>query len=212
MIKEVEVLYEMNSEIFDAAAKRYDPDTERNDDFQMRPSMTKSTSLTTKDAFQDAEDGTWKENTFPTLDVSEVFRMADNRGLIRRLILHLADISNPTKPFRIARIWAFKICEEFHAQGDAEKALGLPVQNLNDREKNNRAFSQVGFIEFLVAPLAFVVVKVMFPYDAICESLLDNLKRWQENWVQTSNPVPSTEEQKALDGRIEKLCKMYLGK
>merc|ERR1719440_1468712 len=91
----------------------------------------------------------FEKTQFPTKEVAETFRLPENRSLLRRMLLHLADISNPTKPFRICRIWAMKICEEFHLQGDQEKAMGLPVQNLNDREKNNKAFSQVGFIEFL---------------------------------------------------------------
>ncbi len=50
--------------------------------------------------------------------------------------------------------------DEFCAQGDKEKQLGIPVQMLNDRVKVNRPFSQIGFIEFLVAPLLFAFVKV----------------------------------------------------
>ena len=42
------------------------------------------------------------------------------------LIVHTADISNPTKPFNIYLKWAKLIFEEFCLQGDKEKALGLP--------------------------------------------------------------------------------------
>ena len=83
------------------------------------------------------------------------------------LMLHVADISNSMKPFRICRIWAWQVLEEFFNQGDQEKKLGVPVQALNDRDKVNRAFSQVGFIEFLVSPLIFVVIKVRWPTHGI---------------------------------------------
>ena len=36
--------------------------------------------------------------------------------------------------------------EEFFIQGDKEKELCIPVQMLDDRDKVNRAFSQIGFI------------------------------------------------------------------
>jgi len=151
-----------------------------------------------------------KPQNFPIKEVAEFFRQPDSRSLIRKLLLHLADISNPTKPFRICRVWAWKICEEFFVQGDNEKALGLPVQSLNDREKTNKPFSQVGFIEFLVAPLAFAVLKVIPPYEVCLEMMIDNLKRWREMWVTETKPVPKDDEQKALDARIEKLERRFL--
>ena len=49
--------------------------------------------------------------------------------------------------------------EENFLQGDEEKLLGLPVQALNDREKANLPHSQIGFIEYLVAPFLLVVIK-----------------------------------------------------
>merc|ERR1712014_154521 len=115
------MLYEVNSEILDAAQNVYN------------------------------EDG----DEWPTRDSVECFRQPEARRLLVKLTLHFSDISNSTKPFRICRIWAWQVLEEFFMQGDAEKRLGVPVQALNDREKVNRAFSQVGFIEFLVSPLFF---------------------------------------------------------
>ncbi|CAE8620918.1 unnamed protein product, partial [Polarella glacialis] len=51
------------------------------------------------------------------------------------LFLHLADVSNPLKPFEIGKQWAWRVLEEFFAQGDEEKELGLPIGMLNDRDK-----------------------------------------------------------------------------
>merc|ERR1712048_1549699 len=69
------------------------------------------------------------------------------------LFLHLADVSNPLKPFKMCQAWAWRILDEFFAQGDEEKRLNLPGGMLNDRDKINRPGSQHGFINFLVAPL-----------------------------------------------------------
>jgi hypothetical protein len=145
---------------------------------------------------------------FPSKDVVECFRVPDTRSLLRKVILHTADISNPMKPYRICRVWAWKILEEMFVQGDKELELGVPVQPLNDREKVNRAFSQVGFIEFLVAPLGFVIVKVLPPFELCLEQLIENMKKWQELWVTETHP--SEEEKKAAEARVHKLEKRFI--
>lgn len=43
--------------------------------------------------------------------------------------------------------------EEFFAQGDRERAAGLPVSPMMDRAATSHALSQINFIEFIVAPL-----------------------------------------------------------
>ena len=43
--------------------------------------------------------------------------------------------------------------EEFFAQGDRERAAGLPVSPMMDRTSTSHALSQINFIEFIVAPL-----------------------------------------------------------
>merc|ERR1719272_66698 len=121
--------------------------------------------------------------SFPTQEVKEYFRLPDSRKMLGKLVLRAADISNVMKPFRICRIWAWQVLEEFFVQGDAEKRLAVPVQALNDREKVNRAFSQVGFIEFLVSPLIFVVIKVLPPMDQSAEQMLQNVKTWHQQWL-----------------------------
>lgn len=43
------------------------------------------------------------------------------RGLLSSMILHVSDVSNPTRPGPIARKWAYAVQEEFFRQGDKEK-------------------------------------------------------------------------------------------
>jgi hypothetical protein len=73
-------------------------------------------------------------------------------SVLRCTVLHLADISNPAKPFRYACQWSARLLQEFFAQGDTEKSLGLPLSPLCDREATDIAGSQIGFIEFIVFP------------------------------------------------------------
>lgn len=125
-------------------------------------------------------------------------------------MLHMADISNSMKPFRICRIWAWQVLEEFFLQGDAEKRLGIPVQALNDRERVNRAFSQVGFIEFLVAPLVFAVMRVLPPLEPHVGLMLQNAMNWHQTWLVETKPSPSEPERVALEERIRKLQNRFL--
>lgn len=174
MVKEVQVLYEVNSDVLSDSREMYSTD----------------------------------QKDYPSKEVIDCFRQTDTRQLLRKLFLHTADISNPMKPFRICRIWAWKILEEMFLQGDKELELGIPVQALNNREKVNRAMSQVGFIEFLVAPLAFAFTKVIPPFDACLEQLIENVKRWQEVWA--TETQPSDDERKQVEERVAKLERRFL--
>merc|ERR1719491_2250661 len=108
-----------------------------------------------------------------TLAEIEVFSQADVKKLIMGCILHSADVSNPCRSWETAHAWAMVCLEEFFAQGDQEKALGIPVQFLNDRDKLNRPNSQIGFIEFMISPF-FVAQLQLWP--SLCE-LGDNLAK-----------------------------------
>merc|ERR1712232_837180 len=63
--------------------------------------------------------------------------LQENVLLFEELFLHLADVSNPLKPWSICKEWAGRVLDEFFAQGDEEKKLSLPVGMLNDRTKVN---------------------------------------------------------------------------
>merc|ERR1712228_36223 len=92
------------------------------------------------------------------------------------------------KPFVIHRAWAWLVFDEFFAQGDEEKRLGLPVGMLNDRDKINKPGSQHGFINFLVSPLVFSTVKVFQPLFHLAEQMGSNLTEWRNIWVTETDP------------------------
>jgi len=153
MVKELELLYEMNSKVFEA-----------------------STGVTLSEA------------------EVEVLSTAENKKLILEMVLHGADISNPTKPWNICYDWAYRVLDEYANQGDQEKKLGIPVQVLNDREKVNRPNSQIGFIEFIIAPWVCAEVKVFPNLSAASEHLETNLNSWERTWIEESNPAEAEKE------------------
>merc|ERR1740130_2118976 len=104
-------------------------------------------------------------------------------------ILHSADVSNPCRTWDVTQIWAFAVLEEYFAQGDKEKALGVPVQFLNDRDKLNRPNSQIGFIEFMIAPFFAAQIRIWPGTYEVGDNLVRNLSGWQEMWVDQVQPA-----------------------
>ena len=58
-------------------------------------------------------------------------------------MVHCADLSNPTKPREIYVKWVGRIMEEFFQQGDKERAQGMDISPMCDRENATVAKSQV---------------------------------------------------------------------
>jgi len=110
--------------------------------------------------------------------------------LVLNALVHSADVGNPTKPWEICKTLAHLCLDEFFAQGDLERAAGIPVQMLNDRDKVNRPNSQVGFIEFVITPLVVNLVSLFPQLDAIALRLGQNAQLWAQAWQDEANPSP----------------------
>merc|ERR1719199_1128361 len=134
-----------------------------------------------------------------SLATIEVFNQSDIKALAMNNFLHSADMSNPCRTWDCCQPWAMKVLEEFFAQGDQEKMLGVPVQFLNDRDKLNRPNSQIGFLEFMIVPFFAAQIKLWPKLGELGTNLQINIQHWQELWVQESNP--SEEEKKKVQGR-----------
>jgi len=163
MMKELVMLYQMNSEAFDVQ----------------------------KD-----------ENQGPTETIVEILH--DHMQLTLNAILHCSDVGNPMKPWEIARRLAYLCVDEFFAQGDQEKAMGIPVQMLNDRDKVNRPNSQIGFIEFVIAPMVEGIVHIFPTMDGLADNLGTNIQHWFEVWVGDSSPAPEVKTK--TEARVKKVC------
>jgi len=93
---------------------------------------------------------------------------------VMNALLHCADISNPMKPWELCHRYADMVLDEFFAQGDKEKALGMPASFLMDRDKPGASSSQVGFFELVALPLFRVL-------DRACPSLRPMLAGAERN-------------------------------
>ena len=77
-------------------------------------------------------------------------------------VIHLADISNPTKPLKVYKEWAERCMSEFWLQGDKERELGIPFSFLCDRRTTKLPGAQMGFMNGIVLPLTQTFIE-MFP-------------------------------------------------
>ena len=84
------------------------------------------------------------------------------------ILIHSADISNPTKPFEIYFQWAELVVKEFYEQGDKEKKLNMPCSC--DRNKVTIYQSQLGFINY-----------IEIPYFSLFVQVFENLKFYMDN-------------------------------
>merc|ERR1719454_2822372 len=138
---------------------------------------------------------------FDNIDLPAICEVLQgNMQLALNCFLHGADVGNPMKPWELAQRLAHLCVDEFFAQGDLEKAAGIPVQMLNDRDKVNRPNSQIGFIEFVIAPLAEGMVRLFPPMDGQAANLGQNIEKWFEVWVSDVNPPAETVAK--MQGRV----------
>jgi hypothetical protein len=96
------------------------------------------------------------------------------------ILIHAADISNPTKPFEVYSQWADKVMSEFFAQGDKEKELGLPCSFLCNRETVTIPNAQIGFIDGIVNPFFETLTNIFFGLDYLMENIKNNKEEFKK--------------------------------
>jgi len=169
-------------------------------DMMIHQTMVKDLQMTyqmNQEIFSEAEDCKDKG-----LGVPEIQVFSDAKTMVMNCILHSADVSNPCRAWEVSHAWAMVCLEEFFAQGDQEKLLNIPVQFLNDRDKLNRPNSQIGFIEFMIAPFYVAQIRLWPSMHELGENLMTNLRIWSEMWEKETSP--SQEDSAKVKVRVEK--------
>lgn len=105
----------------------------------------------------------------------------DVRWEVLMFMLHLADISNPAKGDPMFKLWTDCCLDEFFAQGDKEREMGLAISPNCDRNTIKRPDSQIGFINFVVKP-AYEVLADVIPNvrETVLPVIESNLSYWNE--------------------------------
>jgi hypothetical protein len=107
------------------------------------------------------------------------------------VLIHSADISNPTKPFYIYFQWAELVIKEFYDQGDKEKKLNIPCSC--DRNKVTIFQSQLGFINY-----------IEIPYFTTFVNVFDNLKFYMDNLNSNKEKLLSMQEKQKEKDKAKK--------
>ncbi|KFD53780.1 hypothetical protein M513_05286 [Trichuris suis] len=94
-------------------------------------------------------------------------------------LIHIADLSNPSKPLPLYEQWVDRLLEEYWGQGDKEKELGFEVSPMCDRQNVSREKSQVGFIDYIVHPLMETWADLVYPDG---QQILDQLEQNRNNF------------------------------
>ena len=124
--------------------------TLHNKEFQFLKSKSQTYSI---------KNGENVDKIFENIDPVTSFNL---RQEFLNVLIHSADVSNPSKPLEIYKQWAKRCVDEFFKQGDMEKRLGMAVSFNCDRDTVSLPQSQVGFIDAIVFPL-FSVICEFFP-------------------------------------------------
>mmetsp|Transcript_20747 Transcript_20747/g.31465 ORF Transcript_20747/g.31465 Transcript_20747/m.31465 type:complete len:161 (+) Transcript_20747:44-526(+) len=80
----------------------------------------------------------------------------------------------PQKNSPMLELWTDRCLDEFFAQGDQERKLGLTISPNCDRNETKKPESQIGFINFVVKP-SYVVLAEVIP--AVGEHILPVIER-----------------------------------
>ena len=118
-------------------------------------------------------------------NVQNIFKDLDSAGNYKlkleflSLIIHTADISNPTKPLDVYKEWANRVANEFFLQGDLEKKNNMAVSFNCDRNTTTVSKIQYGFIDFIVEPLFNMIVEYFPQLDFTVENVQKNKKYYK---------------------------------
>ena len=108
-------------------------------------------------------------------------------------VLHCADVSNPARPFAVAREWGRRVCEEFYKQGDVERELGLSVAAFCDRSlregDETDAANQMAFMDFVVKPTLEALATAL---PEAADVMLEHLSRNRAGYAQIVDPSLAT--------------------
>ncbi|DBA85163.1 hypothetical protein WJX79_004941 [Trebouxia sp. C0005] len=123
--------------------------------------------------------GAPKPNTSNSMNWNEV--KPQDKTLVFQMVLKCADIGHLAAPAETHKRWAFQLEEEFFRQGDKERAVGLPVSPLMDRNQTGgMTRSQLGFFNIVGLPLFKAMAELFEEAQPMLEGVMANLRLWEQ--------------------------------
>lgn len=121
-------------------------------------------------------------------------RQEIDKHKLEQYIVHMADVGHPFRPVAQHQEWARRVNEEFIAQGDREKELGLTPIDMFDRDKAPPLpKNQLGFLQFVIQPLWKPMEELLAQKGRPANLFLQrNIRAWQERIEATAKRVDRT--------------------
>ena len=122
----------------------------------------------------------WKENgqsRFNLLSGNDKTKF-DEQQILLNYLIHMADLGHNCKKFEISIEWIKLLTEEFWRQGDQERAKGLPISFLCDRQKIDVPASQIGFLRGFILSSFDCLVAIFPELKYTIDNAEDNIRRW----------------------------------
>ncbi|VDO92620.1 unnamed protein product [Soboliphyme baturini] len=82
---------------------------------------------------------------------SKLLNSVDPRRTVCQMLIKVADVSNPIRPWKFCKKWAYRIVEEYCNQTDEERAKSLPLtMEVFDRNTCNIPLTQCRFTDMFI--------------------------------------------------------------
>uniref|UniRef100_A0A158QJ08 PDEase domain-containing protein n=1 Tax=Rodentolepis nana TaxID=102285 RepID=A0A158QJ08_RODNA len=128
----------------------------------------------------------------------------DRMQVILQNMVHCADLSNTAKPLELYTKWMHRLMEEFFLQGDRERAAGLDISPMCDRETATIEKSQVSFIDFISHPLWETWADLVHPAAQDILLLLEYNRNYYFNRIHGDDQQQSQEQNEDEEPAVKK--------
>jgi class 3 adenylate cyclase len=109
------------------------------------------------------------------------------------VFLHASDISNPTRPWPLSKLWTERLLQEMARQGDIEASAGLAISPGCNRDTVVPASFTLGFADFIVAPLYAGLAAILPLSVEAFEGLVVSRNAWSTQLPADSPLAPRQE-------------------
>ena len=118
------------------------------------------------------------------------FKSSEGILLLCRVLVHGADLSNPTKPFQEAQAWARRVRKEFNAQIEVELSKDLPVLPFFAPDDYSMSKNEISFGTFVCLPMWKLVGDVLPELAFLAKRIEKNISEWEVYKLSLEPVVP----------------------
>lgn len=142
--------------------------------YHLPPSSSSPSSVTNSSNFSPINSSSFVSENKKIIQ-NEKYRLS-----LLKSLLHLADISNTSKPWELSLIWSNYVNEEFYQQDRYEKEQNhspLSFMNINPEKQDENS---INFNDFFVSISYYKMSLIFSSFFVYCDELLTNRVNWNQ--------------------------------